>query len=153
MGRQSKYKAEYAEQARKLCVLGATNEELADFFEVGGTTIDRWLVAHPEFKQAVKDGKTLADAQVAEKLFKRATGYSHPEDDIRAINGEIVITPTTKRYPPDTVAAIFWLKNRQPTKWRDKPVADEGDSVPTPVQIVIRREDASDNGDAEQSSG
>lgn len=25
-----------------------------------------------------------------------------------------------KYYPPDTTAAIFWLKNRQKDKWRDK---------------------------------
>lgn len=25
-----------------------------------------------------------------------------------------------EHYPPDTTAAIFWLKNRQPAKWRDK---------------------------------
>ena len=31
-----------------------------------------------------------------------------------------MIVPTTKHYPPDTTAAIFWLKNRQKSKWRDK---------------------------------
>jgi hypothetical protein len=26
----------------------------------------------------------------------------------------------TERYPPDTTAAIFWLKNRRPDLWRDR---------------------------------
>ena len=41
-GRPTKYKAEYAEQARKLCLLGATDMEMADFFEVSEFTINKW---------------------------------------------------------------------------------------------------------------
>jgi len=31
-----------------------------------------------------------------------------------------MVVPTTKHYPPDATSAIFWLKNRQRDKWRDK---------------------------------
>lgn len=34
MARPTKYQEAYAEQARKLCLLGYTDAELADFFEV-----------------------------------------------------------------------------------------------------------------------
>ena len=131
-GRPSKYKPEYVEQAKKLCMLGLTDKELASFFEVSDSTLNLWKLNYPEFSDALKGGKTFADAQVASKLFHRATGYEHPEDDIRAINGEIVITPTIKHYPPDTTAAIFWLKNRQPKMWRDKVEHNEtpADSLP-----------------------
>lgn len=30
--------------------------------------------------------------------------------------------------PPDTTAQIYWLKNRKPAKWREKPVDTEGNS-------------------------
>lgn len=120
MGRPTKYQKAYAEQARKLCLLGYTDAELADFFEVDEATINRWKIAHEEFCESIKKGKGVADGEVAAKLFHRATGYEHPEDDIRAVDGTIVITPTVKHYPPDTTAAIFWLKNRQSKKWRDK---------------------------------
>lgn len=43
---------------------------------------------------------------------------AHPE--YPPMNGEIVVTPTIKHYPPDTAAATLWLKNRQPNVWRDK---------------------------------
>ncbi len=119
-GRPTDYREEYAEQALKLCKLGMTNEQLAEFFGVVVSTLYVWRDKHPQFSEALKFGKTFADAEVASKLFHRATGYEHPEDDIRAVNGEIVITPTVKHYPPDTTAAIFWLKNRQPALWRDK---------------------------------
>lgn len=124
-GRPSRYRNEFAEQACKLTLLGATDADMADFFEVGEATINRWKQAHPEFRESIKRGKAVADAAVAESLYKRAVGYSHPEDDIRTVSvggglSQIVITPTTKHYPPETVAAIFWLKNRQPDKWRDR---------------------------------
>lgn len=120
MPRPTKYKKEFAEQARKLCLLGATDKSLAEFFEVTESTINKWKLEHNEFSESIKKGKEIADAEVASKLFHRATGYEHKEDDIRAVNGEIVITPTVKHYAPDTTAAIFWLKNRQKDNWRDK---------------------------------
>lgn len=138
MGRPSKYKDDYAVQAEKLCKLGATDAEMAEFFEVDEKTINTWKQEYPEFLQSIKKGKMIADAEVASKLFHRATGYDHPEDDIRAVNGEIVITPTIKHYPPDTIAGIFWLKNRQKGKWRDK--VDHELSGPNggPVQVETR---------------
>lgn len=150
VGRPSKYKPEYAEQAKKLCMLGHTDKELAVFFEVSEQTLNAWKQAYPEFLESLKGGKDLVDAEVAAKLFHRATGYEHPEDDIRVVNGQIVITPTIKHYPPDTTAAIFWLKNRQRDKWRDKPEADGDEDAPVlPVKVVVNVVDArADDADA-----
>jgi hypothetical protein len=36
----------------------------------------------------------------------------------------IIQTTVRKFYPPDTTAAIFWLKNRKPEEWRDKTEVD-----------------------------
>ncbi|KCZ47562.1 hypothetical protein [Hyphomonas sp. CY54-11-8] len=119
-GRPSKYDPKYAEQARKLCLLGATDEELAGFFDVSVATIDNWKNAHADFLGALKAGKAQADAEVADKLYQRALGYSHPEDKIFNDSGEPLIVPTTKHYPPDTAAAFIWLKNRQGARWKDK---------------------------------
>lgn len=119
-GRPSAYKPEFDEQARKLCLLGATDKELANFFGVVEETVNEWKRAHTNFSVSIRAGKEIADADVAEKLLNRALGYSHPEDDIRVVNGVLTITPTIKHYPPDTPAAIHWLNNRQKTKWRSK---------------------------------
>lgn len=119
-GRPSSYREEFAQQAYKLCLLGATDEKLADFFEVSEFTIKAWKAAHPKFGEALKTGKEQADAEIAQALFHRAKGYSHPEDDIRSVGQEIVITPTIKHYPPDTQAASLWLRNRQPHLWKEK---------------------------------
>lgn len=131
MGRPTKYKPEYAEQALKLCRLGATDKELADFFQVNEDTINEWKKVHPEFSESLKEGKLMADAEVADKLFKRATGYSHEAVKIAASpGGDHVAVPYTEHYPPDTTAAIFWLKNRRPDVWRDKQdVQHSGDLI------------------------
>ncbi|WP_312272243.1 terminase [Pseudomonas sp.] len=139
MGRPTSYKAEYAAQALKLCKLGLTDKELAEYFEVSEQTLNAWKKSHPAFLESLKGGKTLADAEVASKLFHRATGYSHDDLDIRVVNGEIIQTPIIKHYPPDTTAAIFWLKNRQRNKWRDKPEGeDQEEAVPARVEVTIR---------------
>jgi hypothetical protein len=124
MARPSKYKAEFIAQAEKLCRLGATDIEIADFFEVDVRTLYRWKGEHEEFCQALKAGKDVSDERVERSLFSRANGYEHDETDIRVVAGGIVQTTVRKFYPPDTTAAIFWLKNRKPAEWRDKAELD-----------------------------
>jgi hypothetical protein len=120
VGRPTLFRDEYVEQAYKLCLLGATDAELADFFEVCERTINTWKEDYPEFLQSLKAGKASADAAVAESLYKRALGYSHPDVHISNFQGMITVTDIVKHYPPDTGAAFIWLKNRQPHKWKDK---------------------------------
>ena len=141
-GRPTKYKKEYAEQARKLCLLGATDSEMADFFNVDERTINRWKNDFPEFCQSIKKGKLLADANVTDRLYQRAMGYEAPDVDIRVIDGQIIETPLTKYYPPNTPAAIFWLKNRRPQTWRDKPEVAEQNEEVAPVKVVVEVKDA-----------
>jgi len=119
-GRPTAYKPEYVEQAYNYCLLGAIDVQLANFFRVTEKTINTWKKSHPEFADALRRGKTIADAEVAHALYKRATGYAHPEMQVNCYQGEIIKTELTKHYAPDTTACIFWLKNRQPDQWKDK---------------------------------
>jgi hypothetical protein len=107
------------EQLTILCAKGFTDKEIAAFYKVDERTITRWK-KDEQFMSVLKEGKQLADEKVERSLFERATGYSHSEDKIFNDNGTPLIVPTTKFYPPDTTAAIFWLKNRKPQEWRDK---------------------------------
>ncbi|SEP41753.1 hypothetical protein SAMN02990966_05965 [Rhodospirillales bacterium URHD0017] len=122
----SSYQAEYAEQARKLCLLlGADDEELAGFFEVPPATLQEWLASVPEFADAVRAGRTLADADVADRLWRRAIGYSHAAVRIFSHQGKALEVAYTEHYPPDTAACLFWLKSRQPDRWRDRVEQDD----------------------------
>lgn len=120
MARPSKYKAEFAKEASKLCKLGATDAQLADFFEVSVSTINLWKVQHKEFSESVKVPKAEADEKVEQSLYRRAMGYEHDEVDIKVVAGALIQTPIRRYYPPDSTAMIFWLKNRKPGEWRDK---------------------------------
>jgi hypothetical protein len=125
-GRPSGFRPEYAEQARKLCELGATDIELADFFEVSDRTIYRWQAKHPEFCQALKAGKVSADERVERSLYHKAVGYSYDAVKIITVaignnqGSEVRHEKYREHVPPDTTAMIFWLKNRRPEAWRDK---------------------------------
>jgi len=120
MARPTKYKEEYPKQAYKLCLIGATDAQLANFFEVNPDTIYEWKKVHEEFSESLKRGKQIADGEVAKSLYHRAKGYSHKAVHISNYQGEITQTDIIKEYPPDTTACIFWLKNRQSEMWRDK---------------------------------
>lgn len=120
-GRPTKYKPEYVEQARKLCSVKAfTDFELAQFFEIDKSTLYDWQVAHPEFREAILSGKQAPDDRVERSLYERALGYSVKTEKLFNDKGNVVRAETIEHYPPDTTAAIFWLKNRRPAEWRDK---------------------------------
>lgn len=140
VGRPTKYKSDYCAQVVKLCILGATDKEIADFFGVAESTINLWKIEYSEFSESIKRGKIEADANVAASLFKRAIGFSHDDEKIFIDNGKPIRVKTKKQYPPDATSAIFWLKNRQPEKWRDSKVLQGDDEKPLVVSTVEERE-------------
>jgi len=119
-GRPSKFKKEFIKQAEMLCRLGATDKELAEFFEVNLDTIYEWKNTQADFSDALKNGKSEADDLVEKSLFQRANGYSHQAVKIFNHEGQALEVPYTEHYPPDTTACIFWLKNRRREQWRDR---------------------------------
>ena len=140
-GRPTKYRSEFAEQARKFCLLkGATDEQLADYFGVAESTIKEW------YKTQTEAGKSGADMNVAEGFYKRATGYEYTEITFEKVDDKRVLEMTldalittdaykkkivTKHLPPDAGAALNWLKNRQPKEWRDKIAVEHSGKIET----------------------
>lgn len=119
-GRPSKFDTVNLDNVRLLAERGFTDKEMSNVFGITEQTWNNWKSAHPHFFESLKEWKRSADANVERALFERATGYSHPEDKIFNDSGKAMRVETVKHYPPDTTAGIFWLKNRQPDKWRDK---------------------------------
>lgn len=95
LGRPTLFKTKMLEDGHRLGALGFTLDEIADYWNVNSSTVTRWARQHPEFSNAIKRGRQEADGSVLQSLLKRAR-----DGDITGI--------------------IFWLKNRQPKKWRDK---------------------------------
>ena len=139
-GRPSKFGTINQKQIQFLAERGCTDAEMAAFFEVTRQTWDNWKAAHPEFFASLKSWKEEADRKVERSLYERAKGYSHPEDKIFNANGQPLIVPTIKHYPPDTTAAIFWLKNRMKDEWRDTQHINHSGSVQTADDAELRAE-------------
>lgn len=125
---EEKYNPAYHDNwAWSLAVMGATNEDIAKAFGVSSRTIIRWTKKHESFRVAIIEGKNSSDANVIRSLYKRATGYEYTETRKVVEMGKdgtvkpIKIEETKKVVPPDTTAAIFWLKNRQRNHWADRP--------------------------------
>ena len=114
MARPSSYKKEYAAKAKALCLLGATDKEMAGIFGVSEVTFNAWKKKHPTFLNALKAGKEEADSEVATSLYQRA------------LKGNVT-------------ACIFWLKNRRPDLWRDKDETEHSGKVDNKLEIFIKR--------------
>lgn len=109
---------------------GLTDKEIAKIFDVKAQTVNNWKKSK-EFFDSLKQNKAEADAIVERSLFERACGYEHGHEEVFCnARGEVTRVKTVKRYPPDPTAMIFWLKNRQPDKWRDIPRETGGESMP-----------------------
>lgn len=172
VGRPTLYKPEYVEQAFRLCLLGATDKEMADFWGVDESTVNNWKVTYPEFLESIKAGKIDADSKVAGSLYKRATGYEYREttfekigagesttevgeDSIETIEQDIYKKKVVvKELPADVAAINIWLKNRRSKVgeggqvWKDKVETGftdgEGKDV-APVQIIQLPSNGRDN--------
>jgi len=120
-GRPTLYNPEMLPKIEEYARKGLTNEQIAKNLGITAKTLYEWQNKYSEFGNALKAGKEIADREVENALYKRATGYSHPEDKIfLGPGGQPVIVHTIKHYPPDPTSMIFWLKNRQSQKWRDR---------------------------------
>jgi transcriptional regulator with XRE-family HTH domain len=123
----------------KLALLGLTNQELADFYDVAMSTLSLWIKNEKEFSETLKRGRELADADVANSLRREASGYRYytktittkkksgevvektfpaTEDEFNAAGGTLTIQEHYAR--PNTTAQFFWLQNRQPHLWQNK---------------------------------
>lgn len=120
-GRRSQYDPSMNEAARKLALLGLTDEEIAAFFGVKRQTLDNWKRKYPAFFASLNDGKVIADANVADSLYRRAIGeVTFVEKRVKGSNDEYEIIRLSQSVPADPGAAKLWLTNRQGRLWRDK---------------------------------
>jgi hypothetical protein len=128
MPAQLKYSPKYHDPwAWSLAIRGATDAEISAAFGISERTLNRWKSEHPSFLEALTNGKDAADSKVERKLYERATGCTTTDTEtIAQQDGKGKLTVIRKRttareYPPDTMAAMYWLNNRQPDRYRKNP--------------------------------
>src|SRR5712692_6677524 len=145
-GRPTIYRPELATLARKLALLGATDQEMADALGVDQGTLDRWKTRHKEFRIAIQVGKIRADAEIAESLYNRARGMSVPAVKIfqGTPEGGPVIVPHQEHLPPDVGAAKLWLSRRRPNLWRERQEVDFSGTLAHRLNQMTPEERAAD---------
>lgn len=145
MGRPSKFKEIFEAHKDKIQILtenGLTDKQVSELFGITEQTYNNWKKAHPDFFESIKDWKLTADGEIEVSLRDRAKGYSCPETKAQWVQdkdgGRWEYAELTRRYPPDPTSMIFWLKNRQPDKWRDKQEID----IPGEITLKVIYEKA-----------
>lgn len=116
---------------------GLTDEQIAKKIGINVATVYDWKNRFPEFSNALKNGKEVVDTLVENALLKRALGYKTVEIVEEVGDFGSKRKKTTKEVPPDVTAQIFWLKNRRPDKWRDKPI-NENESESGIISDILK---------------
>lgn len=140
---------------------GLTDEQIAHNVGVSVKTLYNWKESQLPILHALKKGKEVVDIEVENALYKSAIGYDYEEvtqetvvnpmtgEAVKDENGKPIIATTKivkKHVQPSNTAQIFWLKNRQPDKWRDKPPEqsgkseDENDNFYQAVEDAVKHE-------------
>ncbi|WP_085832870.1 transposase [Clostridium merdae] len=127
---------------------GLTDEQLAEKMGVNRATLYAWKAKYPDISDALKRGKEVVDIEVENALLKRAKGYEYLEEKVEVEEGpggkvkSRKVVQTIKQVVPDVGAAAFWLKNRRPDIWRDKPPENAGsvNSEDDPITAAIKED-------------
>lgn len=155
VGRPTDYLDKYNEQAYKLCLLGATDKDLADFFNCCEATINNWKIKHPSFLESISQGKKIADMEVAFNLFKgtqdrvvkeqqafKTRNISYTQDGKRVEEERIEIVDVERVIPSDFRSQQFWLNNRSANNWKNKQEVDTSVNIKT---AIIDWQDSTDS--------
>lgn len=114
------YDKKFVKVARQMCVMGATDLELANAMGVTKRSIMAWRNKYPAFARACKVAKKHPDERVKRSLFELAVGYEMEVEELFQHQGKIIRAKTIKKFKPDVWACLKWLFNRDPANWRDR---------------------------------
>ncbi len=119
---------------------GLTDEQIAKNVGISRETLNQWKNKYSDISDTLKKGKEVVDRKVENALLKRALGYEYTETKTKSEGGVVTeVTKTIKQVVPDVTAQIFWLKNRKPDKWKDKPKEGETQEEKEIVRIELTR--------------
>lgn len=149
MGSKGKYKQWLEED--KLLLLeswardGCLDVDIAKKIGINTATLYTWKKKYSKFNNALKKGKEVVDTEVENALLKRALGYKYSEVKTESFSdGSVKKTVIVKEMPSDVTAQIYWLKNRKPENWRDKP-SNEKEVAKIEVELIKNEEDRKDS--------
>ena len=126
------------ELVQALAMLGMTDKKVAETLNITPQKFNELKKQFPLIKAALRKGRVDASADVIKGLYKKATGFSVPEEKMfySAKHDKVIRRKTRKHFAPDTTAQIFWLKNQFPELWRDKKEVETTGNAGAAVQSV-----------------
>ena len=124
---------------------GLGTKQMAKNLGIAESTFWEYSTKYPEFSSRLAKGREVVDTEVENAFLKRITGYNAEEvrreyaietdeygNQVKVLKREVV---QTKHIPGDPRAAEFWLKNRMPDKYKDRP--GDNDSEENEIGGVI----------------
>jgi len=139
-GRPTKYQYDHTMlAAKRLFELGQTDAQVCSALEITRETLDTWRHEYSDLFDTIKSAKEKADDRVEKSLYKNATGYNYKAQKPMTVsdgNGDgshIELVDYTEHVPAQTVAQIFWLKNRRPDRWRDRQQIEHSGEIDIPI--------------------
>lgn len=141
-GRQSLWRPEYVEHARKMALLGWTEKEIAKNLKVSVGTLANWKNEHPAFLEALRH-REIADAEVLNAIYQAAIGQTITTQKVVGKGESQKVVEVTEHIPPNVMAGMYWLNNRQRMRFsrNPDPVTDTDAPLPESVKVIV--EDAS----------
>lgn len=116
---------------------GLTDEQMAEKLGISARQLYRWYRDYPELRQSKEEGAETADYKVEDSLYKLACGHTVTDTEkIVTKDGTMRVKQIEREIPPNATAAVFWLKNRKPGKWRDVRQVDMQAEVANPFEGV-----------------
>ena len=143
---------------------GLSQRKIAGRMGISAATLRDWKNRYPEIEKAlnsepgqgIKESPSCGEDScpfpdrnerlVEEALLRRALGYSYTETTYEPVLDDdgrermIVKRQVEKQVVPDLSAQTFWLKNRNPEKWKDKQ-EKQPESRDITVKLVDENED------------
>jgi transposase-like protein len=116
---------------------GLIDKQIAENLGVSYSTLKNWKREYPQFKEALSKGKEVVDRHVENALLKRALGFYYEED---AMSAKGDVKKVRKYQIPDTRAAMYWLNNRLPEKYRDKQHLEHTGKDGGPIEFSAKAE-------------
>ena len=134
---------------------GVSEEKIAERVGVAYSTFRDYRNKNSALSAALKKSKEHYDNEVVDSLHKNTLGgvitlktpikikktYFENGKKVRE-EEEIVIAEREEYVKPDTLAQMYWLNNRQASKWKAKPIED-GDNQNESVTVNFIVKDVS----------
>lgn len=114
---------------------GKTDAQIAKILDMPRKTLTD-VCKHNGITATIKKNKVKPNDRVEKSLYMRANGYEYTEAKVEteeiqikgSKDGETVFVPaiktkttiTPKHMPADVTACIYWTKNRDPQRWKDR---------------------------------